>query len=136
MNRLEIAYLLNFTLLFMHEVDSGFWREWELFGLPGGAQLFVALHFLLGAAGLYGFREVVRGTPARFAWSLILAAVGVLAFVIHGALLLAGRPQFRLPVSYAVLGLILAVSVFQGVIAFRSLSKCGVRRSYPSPDRG
>ncbi len=33
---LRSLYLANATLLVVHELDSVFWREWELFRLPGG----------------------------------------------------------------------------------------------------
>jgi hypothetical protein len=37
-------YLVNATLLIVHEIDSAYWKEWELFKLPGGAGGFVILH--------------------------------------------------------------------------------------------
>ncbi len=43
-------YLLNFALLFTHKIDSAFWKEWELFGIPGGIR-----ECLLSDAG--GFRS-------------------------------------------------------------------------------
>jgi hypothetical protein len=38
--------LLNLALLITHEIDSAFWKEWNLFGLPGGVQEFLALKAL------------------------------------------------------------------------------------------
>jgi len=29
-------YLANAVLLINHEIDSAYWKEWELFKLPGG----------------------------------------------------------------------------------------------------
>src|SRR3990170_2403138 len=49
-------YLLNTALLSTHEIDSAFWKEWELFGLPlaaGGVFAF-AIH---GYFILTGHRE-------------------------------------------------------------------------------
>jgi hypothetical protein len=37
------AYLTNATLLCVHEIDSAYWHEWSLFGIPGGIQLFLTL---------------------------------------------------------------------------------------------
>lgn len=34
-------YLLNFALLFTHEIDSAYWKEWDLFGIPGGIKSFL-----------------------------------------------------------------------------------------------
>ncbi len=33
---LHRLYVLNATLLLVHELDSAFWREWDVLGLPGG----------------------------------------------------------------------------------------------------
>jgi len=49
-------YILNFALLFTHEIDSAFWQEWKLFGIPGGIQVFLVLNFLLLLVALWGFR--------------------------------------------------------------------------------
>ena len=53
-------YLLNFALLFTHEIDSAFWKEWEIFGIPGGIQVFLVLNFLLLLVALIGFRQVLQ----------------------------------------------------------------------------
>lgn len=49
-------YLLNSALLFTHEIDSAFWREWDLFGMSGGIQGFLVANFLLLLVALYGFK--------------------------------------------------------------------------------
>jgi hypothetical protein len=53
---LEILYLVNSTLLFIHEVDSGYWKEWQLFDLPGGIRMFLIMNIVLVMIGLVGFR--------------------------------------------------------------------------------
>ena len=42
---LTLIYLINATLLIVHEIDSAYWEEWKLFGLPGGARA-LSLNFL------------------------------------------------------------------------------------------
>jgi hypothetical protein len=37
-------YLVNATLLINHEIDSAYWREWELFHLPGAVTDFILIH--------------------------------------------------------------------------------------------
>jgi hypothetical protein len=44
------VYLPNFALLVTHQIDSAYWRECELFHLPGGVQLNLVLNFL-GSGG-------------------------------------------------------------------------------------
>ena len=65
-------YLLNSALLYSHEIDSAFWKEWDLFGIPGGIQVFVVLNFLLLLVALFGFRQVLRGAPGGRWFSLLL----------------------------------------------------------------
>ncbi|MBI5649240.1 MAG: hypothetical protein HZC40_02150 [Chloroflexi bacterium] len=114
-------YLLNFALLFTHEIDSAFWKEWELFGIPGEIQVFLVLNFLLLLVALYGFKQVILGAPRAFAFSILLAASGVFAFCIHAYFIATGHPQFTLPVSMAILVLTLIVSIAQGIFAFIEL---------------
>ena len=45
---------LNFALLVTHQIDSAYWKEWELFHLPGGAaQPGSELSALAGCAGWF-----------------------------------------------------------------------------------
>jgi len=114
-------YLLNTALLSTHEIDSAFWKEWELFGLPGGIQVFLVLNLLLLLAVLYGFGQLLRGARSGQMFALLLAAGGVFAFVIHGYFILTGHREFTLPVSMALLVAILVVSLIQGVQALKAL---------------
>lgn len=111
--RLEYLYLANATVLIAHEIDSAYWQEWKLFHLPGGIQIFVLLHLLLLPVVLLGYREVAgRGKYAHHA-TVGLAAVGIFAATVHGALILAGDMAFTLPVSQLVLLTTLVLSVLQ-----------------------
>lgn len=112
-------YLLNATLLCVHEIDSAYWHEWSLFGIPGGIQMFLVLHLPLLALVLDGFRRVVLWRRGARVYSLVLAGAGVFAFAIHGLFLALGEPEFRQPVSIALLGAILVVSVVQAVVVLR-----------------
>ncbi len=116
-------YLLNCALLFSHEIDSAFWREWDLFGIPGGIQVFLLLNFLLLLVALFGFRQVLQGARSGRWFSLLLAAGGLFAFSIHSYFILAGRPEFTLPASLALLGLILFVSLIQLLSTLRNWAR-------------
>jgi len=114
-------YLLNLALLITHEIDSAFWKEWELFRIPGGIQLFLILNFLLVLIALIGYRQLLLDSRKGYLFSLLLALAGVFAFLIHGYFILTGHPEFRLPVSMGLLVVILVVSLTQGVLALRML---------------
>ncbi len=106
-------YLANAVLLINHEIDSAYWNEWKLFRMKGGAGGFLIAHFPLLALILYGQIEVYRGTKVGLVMSLVLAAGGVFAFLIHTWFIKKGNPEFTTPVSRFILYAVLAVSLVQ-----------------------
>jgi hypothetical protein len=120
-------YAAAFTLLVVHEIDSASWREWELFGLPVGLPLFLALHVPLVAAGRWGHGEVRSGSRTGAWAALAVAAAALAAPLIHGVFLAAGRPQFRTGASLAVLAGCLVGGIALAAVAVRAL------RPWPSP---
>lgn len=120
---LELLYLANASLLVTHEIDSAYWNEWELLHLPGGIQFFLVLNLVLVALVLFGYRLVILRRRSGLWSSLGLASAGLLAFLIHATFLARGHPDFRLPASVAVLGLSLVLSLLQGGLAWRHLSR-------------
>jgi hypothetical protein len=109
-------YLTNAILLITHEIDSAYWKEWELFKLPGGITGFLLLHFPLLFIILYGLVLIVRHSVLGFIFSLILCFGGIFAFVIHTYFLKQGRREFNKPISKLILVLTLMVSITQLVI--------------------
>jgi hypothetical protein len=108
-------YLANASVLITHEIDSAYWREWALFGLPGGLQLFLILNLLLVVLVLYGLTQVFLWQRRAAAFSYLLAGTGFFAFSIHLFFIIRGHPEFRLPVS---LGLLLATLVLSAMQIF------------------
>jgi hypothetical protein len=106
-------YLLNSVLSIIHEIDSAFWREWELFKLTGGVTGFLLIHFPLLFFVLYGFAMVSRNDPSGLIFSLILCAGGILAFAIHTYFLKRGRTEFDSFISKFILTAFLIVSMVQ-----------------------
>ena len=80
------VYILNLTLLILHEVDSAYWQEWNLFNLGGGIDLFLALHFPLIAIALYGLLILPQKTIPALGISMILGLAGIGALIIHSYL--------------------------------------------------
>jgi hypothetical protein len=119
MESLLWVYVINAVLLINHEIDSAYWKEWELFRIPGGITVFLLLHFPLLFFVLYGLVEVSQGTHAGLVCSAILGAAGVFAFGIHMFFLARGRMEFRSPMSIFILCATLTVSVAQLVLTAR-----------------
>ena len=114
-------YIANAVLLIIHEIDSAYWKEWDLIGMKGGITLFLILHFPLVFAVLYGLLEVSRGTFSGSVFSLMLAGIGIIAFVLHMYFLKKGRDEFRTPISIIILVSALLVSVVQAAVTIMIL---------------
>ncbi len=106
-------YLTNAVLLINHEIDSAYWKEWELFRLPGKITGFLLLHFPFLFIVLYGLVLIARHSPLGFVFSLILSFGGIFAFVIHTYFIKKGRKEFNKPISKLILVLMLLVSIAQ-----------------------
>lgn len=106
-------YLINAVLLINHEIDSAYWKEWDLFKLPGGITGFLLLHFPLLLFILYGLILVSRQSSWGMIFSLVLCAGGIFAFAIHTYFLRKGRSEFNKPISKCILAAILVISIIQ-----------------------
>ena len=109
-------YLIDAVLLIVHEIDSAYWREWELFRLPGGVAGFLLLHVPLMFAGLYGLLLVSWQSRGGLIVSAVLSLAGIFAFAIHTYFIRKGRHEFRAPISQLILWATLLVSLAQGAI--------------------
>jgi hypothetical protein len=106
-------YLANLALLILHEMDSAYWKEWELFRLPGGPGGFLLIHLPLWVLALWGVPQVRDLTLAGLVLSLVVGAAGLAAFGIHTYFLRKGRPEFDTPVSKGILWTLLVLSLVQ-----------------------
>jgi dipeptide/tripeptide permease len=117
-------YLLNSVLLICHEIDSAYWKEWRMFGPLFGSgseqrklALFLVLHVPILLGVQWGLVESWKQSRMGLLFSLGLGTAGVFAFVLHACFLKRGRPEFRAPMSIALLIATLAVSLAQVVLA-------------------
>jgi Family of unknown function (DUF6713) len=106
-------YLVNSILLINHEIDSAYWKEWELFNIPGGIGGFLIFHFPVLFIFLYGLVLIGQGTMAGLIISLLLSITGIGAFFIHNYFFSKGHQQFKTPMSIGILISTLCVSLVQ-----------------------
>jgi hypothetical protein len=102
------------TLLVAHQIDSAYWREWNLFGIPGGVQVFVLLNLPLVLLVLFGLVQVVRAPRVGARFALALALIGTATFFIHLWFARQGHPEFQLFTSWAILSATLVSSLGLG----------------------
>lgn len=115
----ELLYAVNFALLFTHEIDSAYWHEWNLFGVPGGIQFFLLVNFILFIVAIFGYTLLLKLKHTGYWFSLLLSVAGVFAFSIHIYFILTGHQEFTLLGSILLLGIILLVSLIQAVLTVR-----------------
>jgi hypothetical protein len=119
----ENIYAVNFTLLFMHEIDSAYWQEWNLFGIPGGIQLFLVINLAMFLAALYGYNRLLHQSGSGSVLSFILSAAGIIAFLIHSYFIVSGHPEFTLPASEILLVTIFILSIIQLIVGVLTYPK-------------
>jgi hypothetical protein len=116
-----IIYLVNLTLLFTHEIDSAYWKEWDLFGMSGGIQSFLIMNIPIILGGLIGFRYLILDHKSGYYFALVCATSGIFAFCIHIYFIMNNHQEFTLPVSIIILVSTLILSLIQGMLAIQSL---------------
>ena len=56
------SYFWTMLCLILHQVDAAYWREWEMFHVPGGIQGFLIFNLAAIALVLAGYRHVLLAT--------------------------------------------------------------------------
>jgi hypothetical protein len=119
-NTLIWIYMTNLILLILHEMDSTYWKEWDLFKLKGGLAGFLLLHIPLLFVFLIGMIWLWEGKTAGLILSLVMSACGLGALAIHSIFLRKGHLEFNTPVSKMILGATGLVSTVQGIWTIKS----------------
>jgi len=115
------VYFVNALVLILHEMDSAYWEEWTLFGLPGGEPGFLGLHIPLFAVLLVGLVGVEQGNRWGLAISLSIGLAGLFAFGIHTYQRKRGVQAFEYSSSKAILWATLLLSVPQVAMSLYAL---------------
>ena len=116
-------YVTNSVLLINHEIDSAYWKEWELFRLPGGIAGFLLLHFPLLLIILWGLVLISNHSWWGSIFSLLLCLGGFFAFAAHFYFLRKGRAEFNNSISRFILIAILLVSITQVVVTLYGIGQ-------------
>ncbi len=83
MKPLAILYILNATLLLLHEVESAYWKEWEILKWPRGLTGFLSLHIPIILILLIGVYPVAGQTRWGAAIAGLTGIGGALPFLVH-----------------------------------------------------
>jgi hypothetical protein len=106
------SYFWTMLCLILHQIDAAYWKEWEMFHVPGGIQGFLIFNLAAIAVVLAGYRHVLLGTERAPFYAGVCTALGVGTCLIHAGFALAGQEQFHLPLSIAIIVLCLASAIW------------------------
>ena len=100
---MERAYLTTMSLLIFHQIDAAYWKEWEMFHLPGGVQGYLVFNIIAIPVLLNGYRHLTRQSERAKIYSCLCGSLGVITFLIHAAFVAFGASQFDLPLSILII---------------------------------
>jgi hypothetical protein len=78
-----LIYIINASLLLLHEIESAYAKEWEILKLPGKITGFLLLHIPIIMALFWGAVEIEKQTLAGLIIAIIAGLGGILPFAIH-----------------------------------------------------
>lgn len=102
MKAVTLLYIINATLLILHEIESAYEREWEMLKLPGRITGFLLLHIPIIILIFYGLIEIERNSSLGLALGIMLGIGGVIPSIVH-KMMFKTPGQFNLPVSNAII---------------------------------
>ena len=87
MSVITMIYVINATLLFLHEMESAYVKEWEILKLPGKITGFLLLHIPVVLVLFWGALEIEKKTTTGAIIGIIAGIGGLLPFVVHKLLI-------------------------------------------------
>ena len=83
---LIIFYILNATLLLLHEIESAYEKEWKILKLPGKITGFLLMHIPIILFLFWGLIETYKHTTTGMIVGIIAGIGGLIPFVVHNLL--------------------------------------------------
>jgi len=118
---IERVYSLTLISLILHQIDAAYWKEWEMFFLPGGIQGFLFFNLLAIPLVVVGYKKVLNQSSNYLKYSYLCGGLGVLTFILHVGFAMFGYNEFHLPFSIALIVLCGVFGVWQIVLTKRQL---------------
>ena len=80
---LVFFYILNVTILILHEIESGYEKEWEILKLPVKLTGFLVLHIPMLFLFFYGLYFIILYPQTRAIISILSGSIGLIPFLVH-----------------------------------------------------
>ena len=101
--KLERIYFFTFLSLIIHQIDAAYWKEWEMFMLPGGVQGFLIFNLVAFPVVILGYRKLLKKEHNYAMYSYICGGLGVLTLILHIVFATFGFKEFHLPLSILII---------------------------------
>lgn len=83
MRLITLFFILNATILLLHEIESSYEREWEILHLPGKITGFLLLHIPIILILFYGTLEIQRQSRVGLLLGMVTGIGGLIPFMVH-----------------------------------------------------
>ena len=102
MQIITMLYILNATLLLLHEIESAYEKEWEILKLPGNISGFLLLHIPIIILIFYGLIEIEKNSTIGWIFCILTGIGGVIPFIVH-KIIVRKKNHFNLLISNAII---------------------------------
>jgi hypothetical protein len=102
MNILSLIYVINASLLLLHEIESAYAKEWEILKLPGKISGFLLLHIPIILVLFWGAIEIDRQSLSGLIIAIIAGASGLIPFIVH-KVIVKKKGYFDLTISNCII---------------------------------
>lgn len=117
MKLITMMYILNATLLLLHEIESAYEQEWEILKLPGKITGFLIFHIPIIFLIFYGLIEIDKQSTIGLIFGIATGIGGIIPFIVH-KIVVKKAEHFNLMIS----NIIIFSNIFSGVgLLFLSL---------------
>jgi hypothetical protein len=120
MSIISLFYILNATLLLLHEIESAFEKEWKILKLPGKITGFLILHVPIIILLFYGLLEIEKQTRTGFIIGIIVGISGSVPFLVH-KVLIKRENHFNLFISNIIICLNIPVGITVSLLSISAL---------------
>ena len=111
MKLLTIFYILNATLLLLHEIESSYEKEWEILKIPGKITVFLILHVPIILLLFYGLLEIENRSSQGLLLGIITGIAGVIPFLVH-KIFVKRKDHFNLLIS----NILIYLNIVTGIV--------------------
>lgn len=110
---ITLVYIVNATLVLVHEIESAYEKEWVILKLPGGLTGFLLMHIPIISLLFFGAIAIDRKMPIGYLLGMISGVGGLLPFLVH-KILVKRKEHFTSGISNIIMysSIITGISIF------------------------